>query len=454
MSSNAFHRLSSFEFLKASWGELNKANPASKGVDGISIDQFKQDLDANIESISASLRSTSFKFQPLRLVSIPKDRLNPAKGTRELRIPTIRDRVVLKALQRILKLDLEKFEAPFSHAYRRNFSVETALAQIDALSRQYPYAVEADIKSYFDEIPIESLQVAIKSIFKKHTLQPLIDAALHIEQEIPASDADATAEEAIFGYEKGIPQGSAVSPVLANFYLAPFDWTMVNAGVPMVRYADDLVLFASTVEEAKAHYVRASECLKQMGLGLHPLDAPNAKSSIRHLRREGLETLGYRLEQGRILPGTKTIARFRAEVSEITDPRTVGKGFRGASRRMREDSVLSRCHALRLKVDGKAASLRQCEDCPQLDQLELFVRSGFIKLFMACGLDISNLNDNNLTMLGLPRFKKAWESKRRPPKPPLLISDLVTRADAWTKNSARPIKRILNKTRQLSVRRT
>jgi RNA-directed DNA polymerase len=410
---SALSRLSSQDFLKTAWGELNQSNPASKGVDGVSIEQFRQKLESNLEGISLQLKAKSYRFQPLKPVAIPKDRLDPSRGTRELRIPTIRDRVVLKALQLALKDILSAYDAPFSHAYRKKYGVESALSQIESYARVYPYAVEADIKSYFDDVPVDRLYAAMEATIRKTSMLPLIKDALSVESQSSWKEAGADEEDAVFGHNhKGIPQGSAVSPLLANFYLAPFDAAMTARGVRLVRYADDLVMFAKSQDEAVKSFEAAREMLAGMGLGIHPLGGADAKSKIRHLVREGLDCLGYRVEQGKVLPGIKTLRRFRAEVQELTDSSTVGKGYKGAPRGLRDDSIVSRCLSLRNKVEGKAASLRRCDECPQIDELDLYIRQRFLGLFQACGLDLAALSGRSQIKLGLPRFKKIWKSKK------------------------------------------
>ena len=127
MSSSALHELARVKTLHSAWNGLNRSNPSSRGSDGVTILDFSRDLTKNLKALSSELHNNRFSFLPLRPVNIPKDRLNPARGTRTLKIPSIRDRVVLKALQEFVTPTLEKFNAPFSFAYQGEKNVEMAI---------------------------------------------------------------------------------------------------------------------------------------------------------------------------------------------------------------------------------------------------------------------------------------------------------------------------------------
>ena len=86
------------EFLKETWGTINRRG--ASGVDGESIEQFESELDERIQEICAQLRAGAYRAPPVRRVEIPK---GPGKtGTRPLGIPTVADRLLQKAVARIL----------------------------------------------------------------------------------------------------------------------------------------------------------------------------------------------------------------------------------------------------------------------------------------------------------------------------------------------------------------
>jgi hypothetical protein len=306
---------------------------------------------------------------------------------------------------------LKKFNAPLSFAYQEDKNVERAVAEILELSRKYRFAVEADIKSYFDQIPVKSLSDALFRILNQPSLRPLIEAALEVETEIIDTSGESSADY-FKDDPRGIPQGSALSPTLANYYLAPLDYLMAEAGIPTIRYADDLVFFAETEDKALEAFGIAAGALRALGLDLHPLEeGKTSKSKLRDLKMEGLESLGYRVEQGRIQPGSKFVRRMTDEIREITNPASVGVGFKGAPTTWTEDTVLSRAYYLRKKVEGKAAAIRLSEECPQIMDIDRILVEGFYNLFTASGIDLKAVPEHALKRLGIPGFKEIWEKK-------------------------------------------
>ncbi len=447
MSTTALLELAKVNSLQRAWNGLNKSNKSSRGSDGIKIQDFSRNLTSNLETLCSELRNNRYSFRPLRPVKIAKDRLNPSRGTRTLQIPTIRDRVVLKALQEFITPELVGFNAPFSFAYQDKKNVETAISEILQLSQIYSFAVEADIKSYFDLIPVELLIESLFRILPQSSLKPLIKLALQVEEKIV--DPTETASADYFGYDqRGIAQGSALSPTLANFYLAPLDYVLARLKIPTIRYADDIVLFAQSSNDAIKAYEIAKETLKLLGLDMHPLGtSKDSKSHIRNLKTDGLECLGYRIEQGNLLPGGKFVQKLNDEIKEITNPKSVGIGFKGAPISWEEDTILSRANYLRKKVDGKAGAIRITDECSQIRVVDDILVNGFFNLFTACGITLKNLNDTAHSKLGIPRFEKIWQEKRCPIPTPQLLNEKI---ELWVKNMGPNIENSFPRIRKYS----
>jgi hypothetical protein len=126
---SCYERLCRPSVLRKAWKKLNKANKHSHGFDNETIQGFKDRLDENIEQISVMLKDNKYAFVPLRAKPIPKE----GGGIRILRIPAIRDRVVLTALKMLIGHRFRKFDRPCSHGYvpsRSRFTAVTAIREV------------------------------------------------------------------------------------------------------------------------------------------------------------------------------------------------------------------------------------------------------------------------------------------------------------------------------------
>ena len=128
-----------------------KANGGAAGVDHVTVKDFEQHLEANLEKLSRTLQEGSYRPQAIRRVWIPKP---GSKEKRPLGIPTVRDRVVQAALCHVLEPIFERDFAAHSYGFRPGRGCKDALRRVDALLKAgYSWVVDADLKSYFDTIP-------------------------------------------------------------------------------------------------------------------------------------------------------------------------------------------------------------------------------------------------------------------------------------------------------------
>lgn len=240
--------------LRAAWRKV-KANGGAAGGDGVSLARFAEGLDARLDALRGDLASGRYRPGPLRAAPLAK----PGGGRRLLRIPCIRDRVAQTACQGFLlaRLDIEMNDLSF--AYRPARSVARALARARSFTRRRPWIVDADIEGFFDSVPHALVLAELPRWVDDRRLRALI--ALWLRG---------------FGGTRGLAQGSPISPLLANLHLEPFDRKMAAAGLPMVRYADDFLVFARGAAEC-AHALRTVEAaLRRRGLRL-----AQAKTRIR-----------------------------------------------------------------------------------------------------------------------------------------------------------------------------
>jgi len=215
-----------------------KANAGAAGVDHVTVKEFERNLEANLEKLARRLREGSYRPQAIRRHWITK------LGSREKRplgIPTVRDRVVQTALRAVLEPIFERDFAAHSYGFRPNRGCKDALRRVDALlTAGYRWAVDADLKSYFDTIPHAALLDRVGEKVTDGRVLELLEAFL--TQKVMETAEGWTPEE-------GTPQGAVISPLLSNIYLDPLDQRMTARGFEMVRYADDCAPRAQRTEE-------------------------------------------------------------------------------------------------------------------------------------------------------------------------------------------------------------
>jgi len=294
------------ETLELGWAQVEK-NDGAAGVDRMSVERFAQARDRYLAELSEALRDGSYRPQPVRRVYIPK-----GKGQRPLGIPAVKDRVVQAALKLVIEPIFENEFEPRSYGFRPGLGCKDALREVDQhLKEGYFWVVDADLQTYFDTIPHEPLLAKVGGRIADGRVLELIQRFLNqdimedLKRWTPIS---------------GSPQGAVVSPLLANLYLHELDVEMREAGLVMVRYADDAVVLCRSREEAVAALTRMRAWVSRNGLTLHP-----DKTHIGDCRvkGQGFEFLGYRFEAGQRWVRRKSLMALRDKIRAKTK-RTVG----------------------------------------------------------------------------------------------------------------------------------
>lgn len=240
---------------------LVKANKGSAGVDNESIEDFEVKLKDNLYKIWNRMSSGSYFPPPVKAVEIPKKN----GGTRILGVPTVSDRIAQMVVRMHFEPKVERIFHPDSYGYRPGKSAIDAIATVRKRCWRYNWVLEFDIKGLFDNINHELLMKAVR----KHTDCKWV--LLYIERWLvaPLQSKDGSLNERA----SGTPQGSIISPVLANLFLHyTFDkWMEINFPQnPWARYADDAVAHCRTKEEADNLLIKLNERFNQCGLELHP----------------------------------------------------------------------------------------------------------------------------------------------------------------------------------------
>ncbi len=191
-------------------------------------------------------------------------------------MPTVRDRVAQTAVFLATREIFEREYEEASHAYRQGRSVRTAVHRVNELREQgHRFLVHADIDAFFDSIPHPRLLERLRRL----ALDPAVERlfALWIDAEV--YDGERVAPLA-----RGVPQGSVVSPMLANLFLDELDESLALFGQAVVRYADDVLVLCKSRAAAEAALEVTDYLVAELELHLNrdtpcPTSAPVRSSS-------------------------------------------------------------------------------------------------------------------------------------------------------------------------------
>ena len=189
--------------------------------------------------MTEAIRSGKYKPTAVRRKEIPK----PDGGVRKLGIPTVKDRIVQQAIAQQLMPQYEPKFSEGSYGYRPGRSAQDAIFKIRGYADEgYEWAVQFDLSKYFDTLNHEKLLNLLRETIKDERVIQLIKKFLKsgvMENGVKIATTE------------GSPQGGPLSPLLANVYLNEFDWEYERRGVPVIRYADDIVLLCKSQRAAE-----------------------------------------------------------------------------------------------------------------------------------------------------------------------------------------------------------
>ncbi len=302
------------------------------GVDGQSCEAFAEHLFVETRKLREEIRTQSYRPSAVRRVEIPKP--GRPNETRPLGIPTVRDRVVQKAIVSVIEPILDHQFHERSFGFRHGRGAHDALRIVEQkLQEGYVYVVDADLKGYFDTIPKDGLMKLLKERISDTRLLQLIQNFL--DQKIMEELREWTPIA-------GVPQGAVLSPVLSNLYLNPLDHKMADRGFEMLRYADDFVVLCRSESEAVSALAVIRDWVEAAGLTLHP-----TKTKIVDSRTESFAFLGYSFRGEKIYPRRESLANLKARLVKLTS-------------RARSGSIETICMELNSVLRGWFYYFRHC----------------------------------------------------------------------------------------------
>jgi RNA-directed DNA polymerase len=238
-----------------------KANQGAAGVDGESIAEFERNLKGNLYKLWNRLSSGSYHPPPVRAVEIPK---RAGSGVRTLGVPTVADRIAQTVVRLYLEPEVEPLFHPDSYGYRPGRSALDAVGACRERCWRGDWVIDLDIRSFFSSVDHELM---LKAVRRHSELRWVL---LYVERwlKAPLQREDGILVER----DRGTPEGSAISPLLANLFLHyAFDVWIAREfpDVRFERYCDDVVVHCASERQARVVLDAIARRLADCRLELH-----------------------------------------------------------------------------------------------------------------------------------------------------------------------------------------
>jgi RNA-directed DNA polymerase len=280
--------------------EAVKRNKGSAGIDGRDIKATQQHLKRHWHQIEAKLRSVSYSPSPVKGIYIPK----ASGGKRLLGIPTVQDRLIHQAVQQQLSRQIDPLFSEHSYGFRPQRSAHDAVkAAQQYVQEGKAWVIDIDLKAFFDNVNHDKLIYLIREQVKDKGLlrlvRKILSAGIIIEGQWHATRC-------------GTPQGSPLSPLLANIYLDPLDKELEKRGLSFCRYADDINIYVTSERSAQRVYASIVMWIKKhLKLSVNTDKSGTGRPWDRQF-------LGYRItREGKLSIDTKRLERHKSKVRQL-----------------------------------------------------------------------------------------------------------------------------------------
>ena len=306
------------ENLKRALSQV-KRNKGTAGIDGMTIEDLTPYLKKHWPEIHTQLLEATYKPQPVKRVEIAK----ATGGFRKLGIPTVLDRFITQSLLQILQQIFDPTFSEHSYGFRPKRSAHQAIKQSQKYLRMgYNWVVDIDLEKFFDRVNHDKLMSLLKRRIKDVRILKLINRYLR-----SGSMSNDIWEMSV----EGTPQGSPLSPMLANILLDELDKELERRGHCFVRYADDCNIYVKSKRAGERVMASITKyLLKELKLKVN-----NSKSAVD--RPWNRTFLGYTFTRGKYYRkrvSEQSIKRFKMEIRKITR-RTKGRTIKHIIRELR-----------------------------------------------------------------------------------------------------------------------
>lgn len=281
---------------------LVKRNNGAPGIDGETVLDFKANETENINLLHEQLKTNTYTPQPVRRVEIPK----ADGGVRYLGVPTVKDRVVQQAIVNVIEPHFDKTFHPSSYGYRRGRSQQQAVAKAERFMNKYGLTevVDMDLSKCFDTLNHELIIDSISELVSDGRVLSLIRKFLKAGV-LTGNGFEETTE--------GASQGGVFSPLVSNIYLNKFDQKMKSKGIRIVRYADDILIFAKDKKTAGNYKAYATKILEEE-LKLNVNEKKTHLTSI----TKGVAFLGFIIRGEYLLVQPSRIKKLKDKIRLVT----------------------------------------------------------------------------------------------------------------------------------------
>jgi RNA-directed DNA polymerase len=282
-----------------------EANRGAPGPDGMKTTELRLWLKVHWPEVRARLDAGTYRPAPVRRVFIPK----PGGKVRGLGVPTVLDRLIQQALLQVLTSIFDPHFSDRSFGFRPGRSAHQAVrvAQ-EAIASGYSWVVDLDLKAFFDRVNHDALMARVARRIDDKKVLKLLHAYLN---------AGVMQEGVMVPQEEGTPQGSPLSPLLANVMLDDLDQELLNRGHQFIRYADDIMIYVRS-ERAGERVMASMRKFAQKRLKLRVNEAKSAVAPA--TSRPFLSFAFYRKEgEVKVKLDPKALAAVKVRLRRLTN---------------------------------------------------------------------------------------------------------------------------------------
>jgi group II intron reverse transcriptase/maturase len=302
-----FEKLCSSEYLKEGFLAV-KRNRGAAGIDGVTIDDFKNNSDKELSQLSQELEGWTYNPQPVRKVMIPK----PDGGERMLGIPCVRDRVVQATMKMLLEPILDPKFSENSFGFRTGRNQEQAVRQAQKIVEAgKEYVVDIDLAQFFDRINHDRLIQRLSQQINDKRIIRLIGMTLR---------SGVMENGLVKMNQEGSVQGSPISPLLSNVVLDELDKELETRKLEFCRFADDCNIFVKSAKAAESVMASVSRFIESK----LKLKVNQEKSKVALAKQ--VKFLGMTIIDKTRAISRKSMQRAMAKVKELT-PRGTNKAI-------------------------------------------------------------------------------------------------------------------------------